>query len=588
MLFGKRKIGHWFVGSVSVLTGVMLIAIVWTGYQVSTRAMVDNTSAYQEQILDEMAGKLNSQFKAIESVSLAVSRNNDLMEAYFASGDAYLDLERMNGLKSTFLNMIFSMPIIESIQIYWDSPQAHVDRDAIQFLPLEQLRLEPLLSQLGQVETMWIGERTLPSAIGGEAQVLGFARKLYDKANHYRGVAIVNIKAAHVRDMMRPQEASPTALIDTLGRVLLAAGDSQVYNWSALLERIRQEAPEGRRYFEGRSPEFGKRSLVVWSDTVSPDWMLVQTTPWSRITASGERLALVLLLTGLGLIVLAVLGIVLLNRQFTRPIHALLDEMNSYPEPSASSHAVYRAYENEFGQLFRGYSRMIERVEELYESLEKQYDQRRIAEIKALQAMINPHFLYNTLDQINWMAIAAGQEKISHVLELTGKMLRLGLSNGESLIPLRDELEQVRCYLDIQVLLRGGIQYSFADPERLADQPVRVPKMILQPFVENSIKHGLHGRASGEIIIALHSADGRLGIEILDDGAGFSETPERFVPKARGGYGIFNVRERLDVFFGGAYRLQIQNRMAGGTRVSLELPLLYEEAKADVERSHRR
>ncbi len=125
-------------------------------------------------------------------------------------------------------------------------------------------------------------------------------------------------------------------------------------------------------------------------------------------------------------------------------------------------------YRNEFGVLFSGYRKLIDRIQQLYVSLEDQYKRQRSAEIKALQAMINPHFLYNTLDQLNWMAIEAGQDRMSRILELMGTMFRIGLSNGESLITLREELLHTECYLKIQQLRwEEGLTVEIDVPEQL-------------------------------------------------------------------------------------------------------------------------
>ncbi|WJH35924.1 sensor histidine kinase [Paenibacillus sp. CC-CFT747] len=210
-----------------------------------------------------------------------------------------------------------------------------------------------------------------------------------------------------------------------------------------------------------------------------------------------------------------------LSRRFTRPIRELLQLMSGYAL-NRSVQTYPTRYHNEFGSLFGGYRKLVERIEDLYASLELQYKAQREAEIRALQAMINPHFLYNTLDQLNWMAIEAGQDRISHVLELMGRMFRIGLSNGESFIPLEDELMHTECYLQIQQLKWGeGLHYSIDCPPEL--RALLVPKLTIQPFVENAVIHGFHGRRTGTVAIRVQEYPEGVRLTVTDDGRGLPD-----------------------------------------------------------------
>lgn len=186
--------------------------------------------------------------------------------------------------------------------------------------------------------------------------------------------------------------------------------------------------------------------------------------------------------------------------------------------------------------------------------------------------MINPHFLYNTLDQLNWMAIENGQEKISKVLELVGKMLRLSLSKGEQFITVRDELQILDCYIRIQqIRWRGAIHFEIAVPEELQD--VYIPKITLQPFVENAIMHGFHGKHGGTIKINGEMKADSIVLSVWDDGIGIDHNWKQIHQKT-GGYGIRNVKERLSAYFQKPYGIQLLNH-GNGTVVYIRLPTMY-------------
>lgn len=313
--------------------------------------------------------------------------------------------------------------------------------------------------------------------------------------------------------------------------------------------------------------------LIVWSRLRHSDWLLVEASPWRQVTQSSLRMTMALLAAGSASVLVALGFAYVMARQFTLPIRQLLRSMSGFGM-QARSVQLPADYKNEFGSLFTGYRKLMERVAELYDRLESQYRKQKEAELKALQAMINPHFLYNSLDQLNWMAIEAGHKRMSHMLERMGKMFRIGLSKGESFITLREELEHAECYLQIQqIRWEEGLNYRLEMEDGLAD--CFVPKLTLQPFVENAILHGFHGRDRGLVTISARAEQEQLLLSVADDGIGLS--PEwRSRRKGRGGYGVRNVEERIGSYFGPPYGVRLHSGDAGGTTVEIRLPLLWD------------
>ena len=194
--------------------------------------------------------------------------------------------------------------------------------------------------------------------------------------------------------------------------------------------------------------------------------------------------------------------------------------------------------------------------------------------------MINPHFLYNTLDQLNWIAIDSGQEKISTIVSLMGKMFRIGLSNGETVIPIRDELTHVECYLQIQKI-RWGERLTYAIDAEEELKELYISRLTIQPFVENAFIHGFHGRRTGEIRIALTCKGTDLEISITDNGVGLQPGWELPKPRKTGGYGVRNVMDRIAAYFGQPYGVTMRDRQEGGTEVVLLLPILHNKIEVE-------
>lgn len=228
---------------------------------------------------------------------------------------------------------------------------------------------------------------------------------------------------------------------------------------------------------------------------------------------------------------------------------------------------------DEIGQLIGNYNVMVERVEEL---LEEQYTlgQEKVeAELKALQAQINPHFLYNTLDMINWMSQKKESENIHSVIQAMSRFYRLTLSKGKDIVPVRDEVELCGAYMEIQKRrYKGRIDYEAEVDEDILD--CLIPKITLQPFLENSIIHGINEKADGRGRVILNGwmEDGRITLSVTDDGAGMTEDDKQ---KSHQGshYGLSNIEHRLELFFGERIPVQIESSPGIGTCVIISIPV---------------
>jgi two-component system sensor histidine kinase YesM len=246
--------------------------------------------------------------------------------------------------------------------------------------------------------------------------------------------------------------------------------------------------------------------------------------------------------------------------------------------------------QDEIGMLGRSFNKMIVRIRGLLDLYERQERKKREAELRALQEHIKPHFLYNTLDTIQWMARKENSSDIAEMVESLSRLFRIGLSNGRELISVEDEIAHIRSYLTIQqIRYRDKLSYSITSPEAI--QRYRVLKLIIQPIVENAIYHGIkERRGMGHVHIeVLDDADSIL-IRIEDDGKGMDEATleqvraklaQRFEAQdalesesQQGGYGMLNVQARMKLTFGEAYGISIESTLGQGTVVSIRHPRL--------------
>lgn len=241
---------------------------------------------------------------------------------------------------------------------------------------------------------------------------------------------------------------------------------------------------------------------------------------------------------------------------------------------------------DELGMLGRSFNNMLSQIDRLISLTEKQERKKREAELRSLQEHIKPHFLYNTLDTINWMARKQGAEEAANLVGSLSRLFRIGLSQGKDTIPLREEIEHINSYLSIQkARYKDKLNYSIQVEGNI--KHAAIPKLILQPIVENAIYHGIkERRGPGYIHISAEEANGELVLRVSDDGKGI---PQEKLSKLREylhdpmeeaavsegnslGYGMRNTQARIKFTCGDRYGLSIDSDEGKGTAVTILLP----------------
>lgn len=566
--FKKFRIDRLFFYLFSAVIVIIIALIAWTSYSISSKALVRTTSHYQQQLLDELNNEITTRLLTIEQVSLSTSRDYELITFLMNKKDEYDRYRRYVGVQNALANLTYSIPLIQGIDLYMDRPFQGESKYYIQFRDINDLNRQEWSHVLDKNDFAWSSEHEVAS-FQGDVPVLSFARKImYD--DNFLGVLVIHIKAEEIRSLLSGNTVDSNRMMtNSAGEQIVKIG--HVLNQNELSKWIDLKDQQSG-YVHIRTDSNVGDSLLVYSKLDNSNWTLIEMTSWNQITEDSFRLAEVIALIGIAAVLLVLLLTLYISRQFAKPIKELVAAMRMY-SVEGNNVELSADYENEFGYLFSGYRKQNERIEELYQSVQLRYEQQRKAEIEALQANINPHFLYNMLDQLNWMAIEAGQDELSRILELMGRMFRIGLSNGDTFITIGDELEHIKSYLEIQQLRwGGGLQYAIDAPAEL--RPFFIPKLTLQPFVENSIVHGFNKRLHGYVHIKLVDYEDSLFIIIDDDGSGLTQAVDEQQKRRTGGYGIRNVRERIAGYFGEEYGITLSDREVGGTRVEIILPLL--------------
>ncbi len=325
---------------------------------------------------------------------------------------------------------------------------------------------------------------------------------------------------------------------------------------------------EGRNFAAASIP-LGQNMLQIGFP-----WRLVSIIPHSNLYEAMNRLLWLLLAAALLSIAAASLLSLRLSSRLTRSIQNLSSRIRSLSEGRLDSFLA-QTPRDELWDLEQGYNEMVIRINELLEKNKLEQIKKRELEFTALQAQINPHFLYNTLDTIGWIATLKGQPEIEQMVMELSRFFRLSLHKGDQFIPLEDELGIVSSYLKIEQLRNPGkfdVSYDIS-PEL---NTLLVPKIILQPIVENAVKHGISQvNRHGSIHIHGCHVDDDVYLTVSDNGAGIKTGPvaddAKTDPLPGTGYGLRNIQERIQLEYGASYGLSVDSRPDLGTTVTLHI-----------------
>ncbi|HTG70001.1 MAG TPA: sensor histidine kinase [Candidatus Udaeobacter sp.] len=351
----------------------------------------------------------------------------------------------------------------------------------------------------------------------------------------------------------------------------------------------------------------GEKLQIIYRKSSFTDWTTVGVFSSRESALEVQEIRFYVITFVFFLCLLNIAAAIYLAHSMSRPINQLM----SFMQKAESGDLTIRYWgerEDEVGKLGRSFNTMLAQMNKLLSLTELQGRQKREAELRSLQAHIKPHFLYNTLDTIHWMVKKKGAEDVAEVVQSLSKLFRIGLSKGNDIIPLTDEIEHIQSYLVIQkTRYKDKLNYTLDISPDV--QQLYVIKLVLQPIVENAIYHGIkERRGPGHIAIKAYLDEGSLLLSVSDDGVGMS--PEKLeqlrrllgstvaTPKLsehdlkelrerehqdvlrskklqeQQGYGVLNVQARIQLTFGERYGMSIESTLGEGTTVTIALPIL--------------
>lgn len=309
-------------------------------------------------------------------------------------------------------------------------------------------------------------------------------------------------------------------------------------------------------------------------------WKTIAFIPTARIFPENNTLRSIILYCVISGTVIASLLVYLIAKELTDPLEKLTEAMDRVQKENDYSIRVGYKVRDEVGQLTYSFNQLLSKVQYLIEEVYENKIMQRNAEIEALQAQINPHFLYNSLDSINWMLIEKKEYEISSMVVALGDIFKYSMDTRHSMVTLKDEMEHIQSYLMIQKnRFEEKLKYEIKISEMLYS--LKIPKLILQPIVENSIYHAVEkGGADDRVNIEVLAKENAEFVVLLvvDNGKGIEPMQLEKIRSSLGNdsdlnrIGLRNVHRRLQLYFGENYGLEIDSEWEKGTTVRLSVP----------------
>lgn len=572
-----------FIMLVSLLP---ILALGFFSYYKSSSTIKNITSNYMNDIVNEVNSNLQLRFKNINEIGKVLLNSNTVRDILSRDdAEAVKYYEEDYSKMAMLLNMISdSNENIKSAYILasrnmdifpvGDITEAH----GLDYLN-EEFRKNYKVSPI-YTSTMESGENykwwPTQSVLG--KNVFTLTEKLKDGENDILGVLVIHIGVEIVDDIynkITTSSKSVLILMDNDGRILFHPDKSFIGKkmfYKDIQDRVLKNE-EGDFIIT----EDGRSLFVVYNTFPAMNWKSIVITEYDELISEASKISNATLIISFTCIVFIILFSIFISQSIFKPVYHLnqLMKVGSTGDMKVRFNVLYN---DEIGQLGDSFNKMMGEIQNLIKMVEEESKKKAEAEIKVLEAHINPHFLYNTLASIYWSAMAKGDTEIGKMAASLSKFFRLGLNKGKEFTTIEKEVEHVREYMSIQCMLyKSAFSYeTFVDPQILSYKTI---KLILQPLVENSFVHGMgKKKEKGLIKVDVFERDNRVVFRVTDNGSGINDLKEHGLEYIiQNGYGLKNIRERLKLYFDNDFTISCTSIPNTETVFEITIPAMLQE-----------
>ena len=573
--------------SILVLSAVLVVTVVSLRY--TNSSIYENSVMYTQTIIGQLNQNIDSYISYMDNIASLVAGSGDAYKyLYSESGIDALSRKEYNQcrqrLTEQFKTILKGRSDIRNIGIVRrENGSSSLFNNGMstrnQNLKLDTQRW--YADAVGKYDHYNLTSSHVQNVISGERPwVITLSRGIrnYTGEGDSDGVVFIDLNYSAISELCTQNSVGTKGyvfILDQNGNIVYHPQQQQLYN-ELQTENISLIMDTDDDTVLTGTGNNGKLYSISRSDKTG--WTVVDCTNVRELLSKSRQAQSIYVLTAVVLVIVALLFSRFMARSITLPIQKLRDSMKKVQEGDFSVSDVVVDSRNEIGSLTKSFDVMTRRIQELMEQNVHEQEQKRKSELKALQSQINPHFLYNTLDSIIWMAEGKKNEEVVLMTASLARLLRQSISNEDEVVPIANEVEYARGYLTIQKMrYKDKLEFQIeVDPSILH---IPLIKLVLQPIIENAIYHGLKYKESkGLLIIKGFPKDGNAVLQVIDDGVGMDEETlahiydRHKVNYHSNGVGVYNVQKRLKLYYGEDYGITYESVVGKGTTATITIP----------------
>lgn len=565
--------------SVLVLCAVLIVTLVSLRY--TKTSVLDNAIVYTQTIIRQMNQNIDSYIDYMDNIASMISGSGDAQIYLFKKGSAIEETDSINRLSEQFSTILNGRNDIRNIGIVRKGGKALFNRGFQSVNPNLDISTQEWYEKAVEGNKSVLTSSHVQHIIKGERPwVITLSRGIrnFTGSGSKEGAVFIDLNYSAISELCDQNsigEKGYVYILDADGNIVYHPQQQQLYN------ELQTEKIDLVMHADSEVVTSGRGSnarIYALSRSEKTGWTVVGCMNTAELTRDSRKAQRLYLLTAILLVVISLLMSNVIARNITLPIQKLRDSMARVQEGDFSAADVEVSSKNEIGSLTTSFNVMTHRIQELMEQNVHEQEQKRKSELKALQSQINPHFLYNTLDSIIWMAEGRKNEEVVLMTASLARLLRQSISNEDEEVSVSQEIEYVRSYLTIQKMrYKDKLEFQIeVEPEM---RSVQIVKLVLQPVVENAIYHGLKYKESkGLLKVRAYVEKENAVIEIADNGVGMDEETlghifeKHKVNYHSNGVGVYNVQKRLKLYYGSDYGITYESSRGKGTTARITIP----------------
>ena len=565
--------------TVAVLVLSAVVIVTGVSMRFTNTSIFENSSQYTQTIIQQMNQNIDSYIDYMENIAYLISSNEDVQDYLFSDE---IDSEGRYRILKQFETILDSRSDIRNVGIISKGGRMLINNGSKSVNHDLNINTQEWYTQaLNSPEGATLTSSHVQHIISGERPwVITLSRGIRDRSGsgEKEGVFFIDLNYSAISGLCDQSTVGTKGyafILDAKGNIVYHPQQQQLYN-ELQTENISLIMDTDEDTVLTGTGNNGKLYSISRSDKTG--WTVVDCTNVRELLSKSRQAQSIYVLTAVVLVIVALLFSRFMARSITLPIQKLRDSMKKVQEGDFSVSDVVVDSRNEIGSLTKSFDVMTHRIQELMEQNVHEQEQKRKSELKALQSQINPHFLYNTLDSIIWMAEGKKNEEVVLMTASLARLLRQSISNEDEVVPIANEVEYARGYLTIQKMrYKDKLEFQIeVDPSILH---IPLIKLVLQPIIENAIYHGLKYKESkGLLIIKGFPKDGNAVLQVIDDGVGMDEETlahiydRHTVNYHSNGVGVYNVQKRLKLYYGEDYGITYESVVGKGTTATITIP----------------